>query len=67
MIATCHMHRMSVILRVMSKPRNQARRLGAESKKNKKWNSSVKIDLRYVHYDLAGSHPDAPVRPSKRK
>ena len=38
---------MSVILRLMSKPHNQARRLGAGSKKqNKKWKSGATIDLR---------------------
>jgi hypothetical protein len=51
----------------MSKPRNQARRLGAESKKNKKWNwGGCENRPPYVHYDLAGSHSDAPVRPHHR-
>ena len=42
---------MSVILRLMSKPRNQARRLDAEynKKTNKKWNSGVRSDLHSMH------------------
>jgi hypothetical protein len=41
----------------MSKPSNQASRLGAESKKNKQWNSSVKFDLRMYNMTWPAATP----------